>query len=82
MLRNNLKASYVKTLRLDRSLYLGQFNCAPNRPLAEQPVLVQPVSVADLQLSSPHTIRLVPDILAFVTLLSIRLRCLSANPRQ
>lgn len=82
MLLNILNDSYVKTLHLDRSLYLGHLSCAPNRPLTEQPALVQSASVAELQLSSPHTIRLVPNILAFVTPLYIRLRCLSANPGQ
>ena len=39
MLTNILKDSYVKTLDLDRSLYLGHLGCAANRPLAEQPGL-------------------------------------------
>jgi hypothetical protein len=36
MLTNILKDSYVKTLDLDRSLYLGHLGCVPNRPLAEK----------------------------------------------
>ena len=62
MLTNILNDSYVKTLDLDRSLsILAILAVLLTAPLLNSPALVQSVSVADLQLSGPHDIRLVAE---------------------
>lgn len=49
-------------------------------PLLNSPALVQSVSVANLQLTEPHTIRLVADLLAFAIFCILAFAALPQTP--